>query len=62
MPSAWAASLLWEATMPTTITATGKIKKNFFIPEDLIVQQFQNIVGKSTNVKYQYRSKFKNII
>lgn len=24
MPSAWAVSLLWEVTMPTTITATGK--------------------------------------
>lgn len=27
MPSAWAASLLWEVTMPMTITATGKKKK-----------------------------------
>lgn len=24
MPSAWAVSLLWEVTMPMTITATGK--------------------------------------
>lgn len=25
MPSAWAVSLLWEVTMPMTITATGKM-------------------------------------
>lgn len=28
MPSAWAVSRLWEVTMPTTTTATGKKKKN----------------------------------
>lgn len=27
MPSAWAASPLWEVTMPMTITATGKKKR-----------------------------------
>lgn len=33
MPSAWVVSLPWEVTIPTTITATGKMRYSCIHPE-----------------------------